>query len=57
MKRQTDKETRFLAVTDEYKEVIAKVCLLYSSPNATFEDLYQEVLANLWIGLGKATCD
>ncbi len=51
MKRQTDKETRFLAVTDEYKEVIAKVCLLYSSPNATFEDLYQEVLANLWIGL------
>lgn len=51
MSRQTDKEARFLAVTDEYKEVIAKVCLLYSSPTATFEDLYQEVLANLWIGL------
>lgn len=51
MKRTSDKEERFLSVTDQYKEVIAKVCMLYSSSAATFEDLYQDVLANLWIGL------
>lgn len=51
MKRTNDKEERFLSVTDQYKEVIAKVCMLYSSSAATFEDLYQDVLANLWIGL------
>ena len=51
MRHSSDKEQRFLAVTDEFKEVIAKVCLLYSTPSATFEDLYQDVLVNLWQGL------
>lgn len=51
MKRQSDKEQRFLAVTDSCKEIIAKVCLLYASPSAPFEDLYQEVLVSLWLGL------
>lgn len=51
MKKSVEKERRFLAVTNEYKEVIAKVCLLYSSSVAPFEDLYQEVLINLWQGL------
>lgn len=51
MTKSSDKEQRFLAVTNEYKEVIAKVCLLYSSSSAPFEDLYQEVLLNLWQGL------
>lgn len=46
-----DKERSFLAVTDQYKEVIAKVCYLYSNAYASFEDLYQEVLINLWQGL------
>lgn len=46
-----EKEKRFLAVTDEYKEVIAKVCYLYSNTYASFDDLYQEVLINLWQGL------
>jgi len=46
-----DKEKKFLAVTDQYKEVIAKVCYLYSSAYASFDDLYQEVLINLWQGL------
>ena len=48
-----DKEKEFLAVTDKYKEVIAKVCYLYSSAWASFDDLYQEVLINLWQGLGS----
>lgn len=46
-----EKEKEFLAVTDLYKEVIAKVCYLYSNPWASFDDLYQEVLINLWQGL------
>ena len=40
-----------MTVTRQYKEVIAKVCYLYSSPIASFDDLYQEVLINLWQGL------
>lgn len=50
---EVDKEKEFLAVTDKYKEVIAKVCYLYSSAWASFDDLYQEVLINLWQGLGS----
>ena len=49
--RMTDKETRFVAVTASYKEVIAKVCYIYVSPYASFDDLYQEVLINIWQGL------
>ena len=48
---KTDKEERFLAVTDKYKDVIAKVCMLYVSQTASFDDLYQETLLNLWQGL------
>ena len=52
MKNETgDKETRFMTVTRQYKEVIAKVCYLYSSPIASFDDLYQEVLINIWQGM------
>ena len=51
MKTAAEKEKDFLAVTNQYKEVIAKVCYLYSSAWASFDDLYQEVLINLWQGL------
>ncbi len=47
----TDKTARFLSLADEYKDVVAKVCSVYSSASAPFADLYQEVLANLWVGL------
>lgn len=32
----------------EYERVIYKVCYLYTTPNASLEDLYQEVILNLW---------
>lgn len=51
MKTSTEREQRFMAIIDRYKGVIAKVCLVYSSPTALFDDLYQEVLINLWQGL------
>lgn len=50
MKRDDAKEKQFLDVTSRYKDVIAKVCWLYVSPVASFDDLYQEVLINLWQG-------
>lgn len=51
MTGKDDKEIRFLAVTGEYKAVIAKVCLLFATAKVGFDDLYQEVLVNLWQGL------
>lgn len=51
MDRRTDREKRFLAITEQYKGVVAKVCSLYVSADASFDDLYQEVLINLWQGL------
>lgn len=32
----------------EYERVIYKVCYLYTTPNATLNDLYQDVVLNLW---------
>lgn len=51
MKHRSDKETRFIAIIDEYKDVMAKVCYLYSTADASFEDLYQETLVNIWQGM------
>lgn len=48
---QSDKEKRFAELIDDYKEIVAKVCYLYISAHASFDDLYQEVLINLWQGL------
>lgn len=50
--RKTDtRQERFLQLLDEYKDLIAKVCYVYSSPTASVDDLYQEVAANIWTGL------
>lgn len=51
MKTQSDKEQMFINIIGHYKEVVAKVCSLYVSPTAAFEDLYQEVLINIWQGM------
>lgn len=46
-----DKERRFIELTDAYKDVVARVCYFYASPAAGFDDLYQEVLINIWQGM------
>lgn len=46
-----ERERLFLDISDGHKALIAKVCYLYSSASASFDDLYQEVLINLWNGL------
>ena len=40
-------EQEFLSVIKEYERVIYKVCYLYTSRNATLNDLYQDVVLNL----------
>lgn len=46
-------EQEFLAVIREYSRVVYKVCYLYTTPNATLNDLYQEVILNLWKAFPK----
>ncbi len=41
-------EKEFLSVIREYERVIYKVCYLYTTKNAPFGDLYQEVVLNIW---------
>lgn len=41
-------EREFLTTIKEYERVIYKVCYLYTTPNATLNDLYQETVINLW---------
>ena len=41
-------EQEFMSVIKEYERVIYKVCYLYTSKNATLNDLYQDVVLSLW---------
>ncbi len=52
-KPDVDKEREFLALADSCKEVVAKVCYMYATPQAPFDDLYQEVMINLWQGMSS----
>ena len=46
-------EQEFLSVIREYERVIYKVCYLYTTPNATLNDLHQEVVLNIWKAFPK----
>ena len=52
---ETDRpvEQEFLSVIREYERVIYKVCYLYANPNAPLNDLYQDVVLNLWKAYSK----
>ena len=41
-------EERFVGLIDRYKQVIYKVSLVYAYDDEVLNDLYQEVLLNLW---------
>lgn len=41
-------EQKFLAFIRQYERVIYKVCYLYTTKHASLNDLYQEVVLNLW---------
>lgn len=46
-------EQEFVSVIREYERVIYKVCYLYATPYAPLNDLYQEVVLNLWKAFPK----
>ena len=43
-------EKAFIALVKAYERIIYKVCYLYATPSISLEDLYQEVVVNLWKG-------
>ncbi|MDE6282895.1 MAG: sigma-70 family RNA polymerase sigma factor [Muribaculaceae bacterium] len=51
----TDLQLRreFEQVIDRYDRVIRKVCYFYATDMATFDDLRQEALVNIWRGFPK----
>lgn len=51
MKRSSAREEQFLKLLEQYDAMVRRVCFMYSSPAAPFDDLYQETMANLWRGL------
>lgn len=51
MKENTEQE--FLSVIKSYERVIYKVCYVYASKNAPLNDLYQEVVLNIWKAFTK----
>ena len=46
-------EKEFTTMVHEYKDTIYMVCYMFSKDNAEVEDLYQEILINLWRSFPK----
>ena len=46
-------EQEFVATIRTYERVIYKVCYMYTTPDTPLNDLYQEVVLNLWKAFGK----
>lgn len=46
-------ERNFIKIIKENRRVIYKVCSFYVSKEFPMEDLYQEVVYNLWVGFPK----
>lgn len=43
----------FASFIREHSRIINKVCWVYATPEVPYEDLRQEILANLWLGLDQ----
>ena len=52
MERKSEKEQQFSSIIEDNRQLIYKVCYMYASDDDHFNDLYQEVLINIWQGLG-----
>ncbi|MBD5186016.1 MAG: sigma-70 family RNA polymerase sigma factor [Bacteroidales bacterium] len=52
-KSQEAREARFSQVLQANRQLICKVCYMYASDGEHFNDLYQEVVANIWQGLAS----
>ena len=49
----TDIELQFTKMVKEYRKTIYTVCYFYSKDTEEVNDLYQEILINLWKGFEK----
>ena len=52
-KKMENIEQEFIATIRTYERVIYKVCYMYATTDTPLNDLYQEVVLNLWKALGK----
>ena len=50
-------EKEFLEMIHEHKKIIYKVVSFYANADSPFNDLYQEVVINLWKGFPAFRCD
>ena len=50
---KSEKEQQFIAIIENNRQVIYKVCYMYAADDDHFKDLYQEVLINLWRGIDR----
>lgn len=53
MNRNDEATSRYLDLVERQRRVIYKVCYMYATSKDHLNDLYQEVLANIWQGLPK----
>jgi len=50
MKNKGDIEKEFIQIIEQYKQVIYKVCYVYANDSEQLNDLYQDIVINLWKG-------
>ena len=48
-----EQEQMFLNLMEQHKQIIYKVCFMYASDDETINDLFQEVMLNLWKGFPR----
>ena len=53
MSLQRTKQYEFETFVREHRRIVGKVCYLYAVDSDDFDDLYQEVLINLWRGFDR----
>ncbi|MDE7154719.1 MAG: RNA polymerase subunit sigma-70, partial [Muribaculaceae bacterium] len=51
MKSPLKTSREFTSFIKEHSRIINKVCWTYATPKVPYEDLRQEILTNLWLGL------
>ena len=51
MSTPSAEERRFLDLVEANRRLLYKICYMYATDGDHFNDLYQEVLANIWQGL------